>query len=410
MRRDRATVGGDPAAPRIALFTSKMEPGGIQRMFATLACALIERGISVDVLLTRVGGEMLSELPAEAHVVELRAPWPTAARPLLSLTPRVRRLAGVWLATRRPRPVRSVTPLMRYLAERSPTALLASPTSAALTALWAKELSKSPVRVVAREANTLSQQLLNHRELYRRHLPGLAAEWYPRAAGIVAVSHGVAEDFARVTSVPRELIKIIHNPVGVPRIRALAEQVPDEPWLSAPDSPPVVLGVGRLVPAKDFATLLHAFALLRRRLHARLLLLGEGPERENLLALAKAFGIEADVKLVGHVANPFSYMARARVLASSSRYEGLANVLREALACGCPVIATDCPHGSADALENGALGRLVPIGDPGALADALEATIRSPRARAGEELPTSRLPHDRAVDAYLELLLGAQTG
>jgi glycosyltransferase involved in cell wall biosynthesis len=394
------------ATPRIALFTSKMESGGIQRMFATLARALIERGIEVDVLLVRASGEMLCELPDEARVLEMRAPWPLGARPLLSLSAGARRLARGWIATRRPRPVYSVAPLIRYLAEDPPAALLASPTSAALAALWAADLARSPVRIIAREANTLSQQIAQRKEWYRAQLPALAAEWYPRAAGIVAVSSGVADDFARITKLPRESIETIHNPLDVARIRALAMEPLKDPWLETPGAPPVVLGVGRLVPAKDFDTLLRAFALLRRRQPARLLLLGDGPQRVQLLARAEELGVREDVRLIGHVANPFAYMARAAALVSSSRYEGLSNVLREALACGCPVVATDCPYGSADALGHGALGRLVPIGAAGQMAAALEATLLAPYLPADGELRRSQLQADGAVDRYLELLLG----
>jgi len=165
--------------------------------------------------------------------------------------------------------------------------------------------------------------------------------------------------------------------------------------------------VGRLAAAKDFATLLRAFALLRARVSARLVLLGEGEERAPLVALAQELGVSEHVKLRGFVANPFAFMARASVFASSSRYEGFANVLREALACGCPVVATDCPSGSAEALADGALGRLVPVGDAPALARALEATLRAPPPHEERERRARLVAGEGAVDAYLGVLLGS---
>jgi glycosyltransferase involved in cell wall biosynthesis len=325
--------------------------------------------------------------------------------PLLSLPGSARSVAGRWLATLRPRPAESVGPLAHYLAEAQPIALLASPITASLAALWAAHISLSPVRVVAREANTLSRQIAQRGEWFHARLPALARQWYPRAAGIVAVSRGVAEDFVSLTGVPRERVKVIHSPVDAEQVRALAAEPVGEPWF-APGEPPVVLGVGRLAPAKDFATLLRAFSLLREKRPARLLLLGEGPERERLALLARELGVAHDVRFQGFTRNPFAYMARASVLASSSLYEGLANVLREALVCGCPVVATDCPSGSAEALGGGALGKLVPVGDARALADALEQTLAARPARAELARRSSLVAGEDGVGRYLDLLLG----
>jgi glycosyltransferase involved in cell wall biosynthesis len=394
----------DRARPRIALFTTKMEGGGIQRVLATLARAFLARGIAVDVLLVSRRGELLGELPREARVLEMRSAWPIAAGALLAL-PGARRVAWGWLATLRPRPAESVAPLARYLARERPDALLASPMSASLAALWAAHRAHSSVRVVAREANTLSRQIAQRSEWYHARLPALAREWYPRAASVIAVSRGVADDLARLAGLPRERIAVIHSPVDAEAIRARAAEAAPDDWL-APGQPPVVLGVGRLAPAKDFATLLRAFALLRAQRPARLILLGEGPERTRLAVLARQLGVAQDVRLRGFEPNPFAFMARAGVLASSSRYEGLANVLREALVCRCPVVATDCPSGSAEALGDGALGQLVPVGDSRALAAALAQTLAAPPSREERERRARLVATEDGVERYLRVLLG----
>ncbi len=394
--------------PRIALFTNKMEGGGIQRVFATLARGFATRGFAVDVLLARKRGAMLGELPESARVLSMRGTWPFAARELFAVPGAgARRIAWGWLATHRPRAAECVAPLARYLMAAQPVALLASPAPAALAALWAAQRARSPVRIVAREASTLSRQIEKRSEWYHAHMPALAHEWYPRAAGVIAVSDGVASDLARLSGLPRESITVIHSPVDVDRIPALASAEVDEPWL-APGAPPVVLGVGRLAPPKDFATLLRAFARVREKREVRLLILGEGGERARLAALARELGIERHVRLRGFEANPFAFMARAGVLASSSVYEGLANVLREALVCGCPVVATDCPSGSAEALAEGALGRLVPVGDAVALADAIEATLAAPPSREERERRAQRVASEDGVNRYLDVMLGSR--
>jgi glycosyltransferase involved in cell wall biosynthesis len=392
---------------RIALFTNTMRPGGLQRGLTNLAAGFVARGHAVELLLSREVGAMLAELPEAVRVREVAARWPFAVRPLFELPPSARALAPTWLLRRRPRSLYSVGPLAEYLRAERPDALLASPTSSALAALFAARIAGSDVRIVAREANTLATQLAHRRQGFAPHILPLVREWYPQLSGIVAVSEGVADSLASATGIPRSRIAVIHNPVDVAGIRARAAEAPPEPWLTTPGAPPVVLGAGRLVAAKDFATLLRAFAALRRSHEARLVILGEGPERSELLRLARRLGAAEQVRLPGHVANPWAYMARARVFALSSLYEGLANVVREALVCGCPVVATDCPSGSAEALGDGRYGRLVPTADPEALARALAATLdeRDTPERAAER--AASVVREDSVERYLALLGGS---
>jgi glycosyltransferase involved in cell wall biosynthesis len=392
---------------RIALFTNKMQAGGIQRAVAGLAREFTARGHDVTLLLARAGGEMLRELPGSVRVRELAAPWPLAVRPLLVLPGEPRKLAPIWLATRQPRAIASLAPLARLLRDEPPDALLATPMTCALVALWAAQLSHSPVRIVTREANTLSHQLAERWLPYAGRLPALARAWYPRAAGVVAVSEGVADDLARLAALPRDRVVTIHNPLDVARIRSLAAEAPPEPWLADPGAAPVILGVGRLTAAKDFVTLVRAFARLRAQRDARLVILGDGPQRLRLALEARRLGVARDVKLAGFAANPFAYMARARVFALSSRYEGMANVLREALACGATIVATDCPSGSAEALQHGALGRLVPVGDPEAMARALLAALDEPHSEDALRARVASVSGGDGAGRYLELLLGA---
>src|SRR5262249_54469789 len=146
-------------------------------------------------------------------------------------------------------------------------------------------------------------------------------------------------------------------------------------WFAA-GSPPVVLGVGRLALQKDFSTLIKAFAHVRSRAPARLLILGDGEKRVELEVLVKELGLTADVCLLGYVDNPFAYMRRCAAFVLSSEYEGLPNSLIEAMACGAPVISTDCPCGPAEILDGGRYGLLVPVGDVEAMAAAISATLQ----------------------------------
>jgi glycosyltransferase involved in cell wall biosynthesis len=197
---------------------------------------------------------------------------------------------------------------------------------------------------------------------------------YPWADGIVAVSQGVADDLAQQIGIPRERIQVILNPIVTPELQRKAKAPLEHPWFS-PGQPPVVLAVGRLHPQKDYPTLLEAFAQVRQARPARLLILGEGGERSRLEALIHQLGLEEDVSLPGFVENPFAYMSHASVFVLSSRWEGLPTVLIEALYCGAPLVATDCPSGPREILANGQYGRLVPVSDVRALAKAVEVTL-----------------------------------
>ena len=175
--------------------------------------------------------------------------------------------------------------------------------------------------------------------------------------------------------IPAESIQTIYNPVVTADLLNQAQAPIEHPWFAAGE-PPVILGVGRLHPQKDFATLIRAFAIVRQKRPARLLILGGEPaEKQKLEALIHELQLEQDAQLFGFTDNPYAFMARAAVFALSSRYEGFGNVLVEAMATGTPVVSTDCESGPAEILENGKYGILVPVSNPGALAEALLATL-----------------------------------
>jgi glycosyltransferase involved in cell wall biosynthesis len=167
----------------------------------------------------------------------------------------------------------------------------------------------------------------------------------------------------------------------------------------------VVVGVGRFTTQKDFATLLRAFARVQRVSPCRLVILGEGKERPALERLSRELGVEHAVSLPGFVSNPFAFMARAAVFASSSAWEGLPGALIQALACGTPCVATDCPGGSREVLGDGRFGLLVPVGDVSALAAAIAAMLQRPRSPVANEA-WSRFSEAGAVDGYLKALHG----
>jgi len=283
-------------------------------------------------------------------------------------------------------------------------------TNVNLVALWARRLAKVSTRVVVSEHITLSpgmKENLKKRQWRWRFLPPLVHRMYSWADAIIAVSSGVADDLSLTTSISRECITTTYNPVVTPELFSKAQVPLDHPWFT-PGNPPVILGVGRLCEQKDFPTLIKAFARVRAKRDARLIILGEAKHSEyrtELTTLAAQLGIADDAALPGFVANPFAYMARTAVFVLSSAWEGLPSVLIEALACGCPVISTDCPSGPAEILENGKYGPLVPVGDDVALADAICSVLNTPPNRDWLRARGAMFAVDHVADQYLEVLL-----
>jgi glycosyltransferase involved in cell wall biosynthesis len=302
--------------------------------------------------------------------------------------------------------LRCLPALARYLREERPAVLLSAEPYLNLLALWARRLAGLSVRTVISERIHLSSHLrerAKRREWRWRFIVPLLRRMYPEADRIIAVSHGVADDLRTLVGLPPELVTTVYNPVVDSGLAKKADAPINHPWF-VPGAPPVILGVGRLAEQKDFPTLLQAFAQVRAQRQARLLLLGEGEMRRKLEALARELGVEQDVSLPGFASNPFAYMARAAVFVLSSTYEGLPGVLIQALACGCPVVSTNCPGGAAEILENGQYGRLVPVGDPAAMAQAIISTLEAPPDRGRLQTRASLFSVDRAVEQYLDVL------
>jgi glycosyltransferase involved in cell wall biosynthesis len=208
----------------------------------------------------------------------------------------------------------------------------------------------------------------------------------------------------QLSPIPIQKVHVIYNPVVSPELYEKADAPLEHPWFRS-NQPPVILGVGRHRPQKGFDTLLRAFARVRQETPARLVILGEGPERPNLERLASELGVAADVDMPGFDPNPFRYMRRAGVFVLSSRYEGLPNVLIQALACGCPVVSTDCPSGPSEILDGGRYGALVPVDDVEAMAGAIVRALLGQVAPA----PSAWLEQFRVevvAEQYLRVMLG----
>ena len=361
--------------PRLSVLISFSGAGGVERMMLNLLEEFARRGYHIDLLLIRAEGEHLSNLPDNVKLIRLGVEH--------TLT--------------------SVLPLARYLRRQRPPVLLVAKDRAGRAALWARRLAGVDTRIAIRLGTNLSAALAGKSWLQRasRILP---MRWnYRMAERVIAVSRGVAEDTMELTGLPAERISVAHNPVITPRLLALAQEPLEHPWLNDPENP-LILGVGRLTRQKDFPTLIRAFALARVQRPCRLVILGDGKQRNELLTLAEELGVGDAVELPGFAANPYAWMRRADLFVLSSRWEGSPNVLTEAMACGTAVVATDCPSGPRETLRDGRFGPLVPMGDSQALAQAMVDTLAAPPTAEAMAAAVDAFRVSRSADEYLAIL------
>ena len=198
-------------------------------------------------------------------------------------------------------------------------------------------------------------------------------------------------------------IHVVPTPVVSDNLLALAQEPVDHPWMVNRDRP-VLVSAGRLERHKGFMTLLRAFARLREKLEARLIVLGDGSMREKLEAELVRLGIKDDVELVGFKKNPFRFMKQADLFVLASEYEGLPNVLVQAMALGTRIVSTDCRTGPSEILCNGKFGRLVPVGDEELLASAMQESLQKPRESAGQIYALERYGASKATADYLAIV------
>jgi glycosyltransferase involved in cell wall biosynthesis len=223
-------------------------------------------------------------------------------------------------------------------------------------------------------------------EPYLRIVAPRARRWvrwaYPRLTAAICPSEGAARSLRSVTALPVERIHVVPNLFDAARIEHMAADALPE-WAAEVMAKPTVVGIGRLVPHKGFDVLIRAHARLRASgIDHHVLILGEGPQRDDLEALVKDLSVRASVFMPGFVPNPYPFLARAAVFTLASRLEGMPLVLIEAMALGIPIVATDCESGPAEMLDRGRYGLLVPPGDEDALAGGIARLLGDAAVRA----------------------------
>jgi len=368
-----------PMRLHVAFYMHDLSGGGVERMRLSLIDALRARGVDVTLVLGFRSGQLVHLLPPDLRLVELGAG----------------------------RTLRAIPRLARFLRDAQPDILISSLDHNNIAAMMARFISGSATRLVICQHNALSaERVLGWRY---RLVPWLYRFLHRSASAVVAVSRGVANDLCLLCGIPWSRLTVIYNPVISQGFSDRCQAPPPHPWL-LDKTAPVFVFVGRLTGQKDPFTLLRAIRLLLEDVAARVIFVGEGEEEASLRRYAAQCGIEHAVAFAGFQVDPLPWIRHADALISPSRYEGFGNAIVEALACGTQVIATDCPHGPAEVLLEGALGALVPVGDAEALAEAM-GRVPATRVDVGKmQERAARFTATACAEAHLSLFRRLMVG
>lgn len=356
---------------KVAVVSPMKSYGGIERTFVSLANEFSRRGISTTFAMLR----------------DSETPYPEELGPGTTVRN---------LGTRSKRD--GISKIAEFVRVESPDAIVTAKDHGAQVALLSRLLYRWDAPIVVTVTNMWSHVI-------RRPVQRLFVRWlYPKADGIITVSSGVKADLCETFGLPPSRVRVIFNPVMVEHQGGANAESSLHPWLDETRRVPLILAIGRLEPQKDFTTLVRAFSRLRGDRPCRLMILGEGSRRTELESLARELEVADDVALTGQVNSALPYLRSASLFVLSSQWEGFGIVLAEALAMGVPVVATDCPSGPAEILENGRYGLLVPVGDADALAAAMRRTLDAPPDREDLIRAAERFAPSGVADAYVDCM------
>jgi len=337
----------------VAFFLPTLEVGGTERNVVNLVNNIDTEHYTVSLVLGNIHGDFVNQVRQDIVIVNLKASYSV----------------GLFFA------------LVQYFKIQKPDVFVSAFPRINIITIAAKIFSGVNTKIIITEHSVFSFLPVIAKTFWRGmfarfFMPLLARLLYPKADSIVCVSVGIAEDLKKVINTNGNM-KVIYNPIIVDKIYQLADETVNNVWFSNPEVS-VIIAVGRLVPIKDYPTLLKAFKQVLKNQPARLVILGSGPEKEKLEWLSSQMGLSESIAFMGFQKNPYKYIKKASVFVLSSLQEGFGNVIIEAMACGAPVVSTDCPVGPGEIIENMKNGILVPVGDEKSMADAILKVLNDP--------------------------------
>lgn len=360
---------------RIAFFLPSLAGGGGQKVTLDIIRGLLDEGFHVELVLSRAEGPLLNRVPERCSIIDLDSS----------------------------RTATSFYKLIRYLREESPDFIISGLNHANILAIISASLARVPTKVIITIHGVITRKNEKKSLFKSRLLLSLMKLTFFKASAIIAVSKGVAKDLCRNLNLDKDKVFVIYNPVVDDKLIIKAQEGVEMLWFKEKESP-VILSAGRLTDVKDYSTLIRAFAKVRESVNCRLVILGEGEEREQLQNLASGLGVQKHLWMPGFVDNPYKYMRKSDLFVLSSKREGLPTVLIEAMACGTPIIASKSPGGTTEVLENGKYGHLFEVGDVDGLAKLICIMLDGSASMKNMQEWSQKFSIENAIVEYKKLL------
>ncbi len=356
---------------KILFVSPNLAAGGAQRQLISIANGLHRKGYQVSVFLFHNEGDLKSYLDEY-----IRTFLPPSAGILERLSP-LWRFYGI---------IR----LFRVVLTERPDLLYSRQWPKMPIAIIGKVLK---VKTISVEGNNLEHSLFKRPILFRsRRLCTRLSD------KVVANSESLGREVKEVFGLDSD-VTVIHNGIDIRYIREKSKENQTHRWLGC--ETPLILAVGYLKnDQKGFPHLLKALEIVNRTNPARLIIIGNG-KKEKLEALAEKLSIKEKTDFFSTVPNPFPYMAKADIFACSSLYEGLSNVILEALSLGKPIVSTNHKHGADEIIEDKKSGILVPVGDPQKMADAIIEILEDEKLRRSLEREAEKKSEDFSMDRMI---------
>ena len=370
----------------VAIMLHDLAETGVARNALAIAGAAHHEGLRTEIWVVDGAGPLTAHVPSGVGMVTLGGSGPQWKN---------RRLAGF----------AAMGNLARAYRERRPRVALSAGNHFHITASAAYLFagSTNSVRLLFRASNPPFPG--------RNIRIGVFLAWLYRlrfrgARRIISVSEELNEMLVNSIRLDPSSVVTIANSIDLGAAAERAAEELEHPWFTTGE-PPVILGIGRLAPQKNFSLLIKAFAQVRQIRPSRLVIIGDGAGEEllKLQALAVSLGLTpAEIWFAGRQSNPLKFLAHAGLFVLSSNWEGMSNVLLEAMACGCPVVATDCPTGVRELLEGGRSGVIVPLGDVDAMTQAIVAKLAEVPNRDYLRRKAAQYDRNRALSRYVAVL------
>jgi len=365
---------------KIAFILPNLGGGGAERTILNLCSNLNREKFEITLILGKKKGEYIKFLPSDIEIFDLR-------------------VNHVMF---------SLSKLLKLIKKIKPDIIFSTLTHMNIVVLLLKYLFSKNIKIIIREANFFSTAYKESRNLKAKILPFFIKLLYNKANKIIFLSKGMSEDFYRVFSnyIEKPKMLVIPNPINIRKIDELKYEDIHEQLFE--DGNKRIIAIGRLTKQKGYKYLLDAVSLIIREIsNIKLLILGEGEDRKFLEEYAKKIGVSKYVCFCGFKSNPYKYLAHSDVFVLASLWEGFGNVILEAMACGIPVVATDCPSGPREIISHMEDGLLVPVRDAKSLATAIIELLRNESLR--EKLVTNAFKKvgnfdvDKIVNIYEKL-------